>query len=129
AEDRLEPEKAAEEHDQILQRAMALLADGALALLDERARRGHVSDVLEQNPAIPLPRRIETWRRVETTDERQQLREADVHCAARARTMAPDGSGRPGSGSTVTRTPVMRRGTLGSVSVAAVTRPDESGTN
>ena len=39
----------------------------------------------------------------------------------------PDGSGAPGVDSSVTRTPVIGRGTLGGVSVAVVARPDSSG--
>ncbi len=128
AEDRFEPQEAADQNHQILERAMTLLANRALTLLDEHAGGRHVRHVLQQKSAEAFPRRVEAGRCVQPADERQQIGERDFHCA-RASTMAPDGAGRPGAGSSVTRTPVSGRGALGGVSVAEVARPEASGSN
>src|SRR5262249_39645186 len=123
----LEAEEAAGEHDEILQRAMPLFADSALAVVDERARRRDVGHVLDQEAAIAFTRRVESRRVVQAADEREQFGERDAHCV-RGSTTVPEGVERPDAGSSVPRTPVTGRGTDGTVSVASVTRPAASGT-
>src|SRR5262245_195981 len=107
---------------------MSLLADRTLTLVDEHPRRRHVGHVLQQKSPKALARRVKPRRRVEATDQREEIGERDVHCA-RASTTLPDGCCRPGAGSSVTRTPVSGRGALGGVSVVIETRPESSGTN
>ena len=126
AERDLEPQQAADDDDQILERAMALLADRSLTVVDQRARGRNIGHALDQESAEAFPRGVEPWRIVEAADEQEQFVEGDAHCA-RASTVGPDGAGTPGAGSSVTRTPTIGRGASGGLSVASVTRPEASG--
>src|SRR5262249_4077340 len=121
-----EPHQTADDDDQILKGAMALLADRPLTVVDERARRRKIGDSVEEKPAETLSRGVIPRRIVEAPDEREQFGERNAHWA-RESTMAPDGAALPGADSSVTRTPTMGRGTSGGLSVASVTRPEASG--
>src|SRR5258708_274894 len=97
-----------------------------MTVLDERAHGRNGGQSLEEKSAEALSRCVEPRRIVKTANEWEQFVESDAH-GARTSTVAPDGDGLPGAGSTVTRTPTIGRGTLGGVSVAIVTRPEASG--
>ena len=79
AERGFESHQPAKEDNEILQRAMVLLADRALTLFDQRARGLHIGDVLDQKTPESFARRIEPWGIVETTEQREELVQRDVH--------------------------------------------------
>src|SRR5262249_26468474 len=120
-------QNAAGGSDQILKDTVMLFADGALAFVDECLKAREICRPFEQESAEAFSRGIQPRRVIEAPDEWQQLGERDAHWAARARTVCSDGVGRPGAGSSVTRTPMIGRGTSGRWSVANVARPESSG--
>ena len=79
AESRLEAESASERHDDILQRAMMLVAGRILTLFDEASggvRAGHVLD--EESPE-PLAWRVEAGTVIQPANEHQEFVERDGH--------------------------------------------------
>ena len=79
AERDLEAQQAADDDDQILESAMALLADRSLTVIDQRARGRNVGHALDQEPAEAFARGIEPWRVVEAADEQEEFVEGDAH--------------------------------------------------
>src|SRR5438552_15926547 len=94
AERRFEAKQPADEDDHVLQRAMMLLANRSLALLDEAVRRLFVDHVLDEKAAESLARCVEARRIVQAPDQGQQIGERDAHCA-RATTTPPEGAAPP----------------------------------
>src|SRR5262249_44126146 len=72
-------EETSKDRDDILQRAMRLLAERALPFLHEGPGQMQLGDFLGEVAADPLARRVEAGPIVEPADELQQLRKRSAH--------------------------------------------------
>jgi hypothetical protein len=79
AEDGLEPDESAKQHDEILERAAMLLAGGVLTLIDQGPCNLQGANVIGQEPAEALAGRVESRRIVEVSRKNQYLIQRHAH--------------------------------------------------